>query len=45
VPAAIVDAGLGGLIGAGIDALHKGRTPIYIKAGKSASAVQVGIRW
>jgi hypothetical protein len=45
VPATIVDAGLGGLIGAGIDALHKGRTPIYIKAGKTSSAVQIGIRW
>ena len=43
VPAAIVDAGLGGLIGAGIDALHKGRTPIYIKAGRSAAALRLKI--
>jgi hypothetical protein len=45
VAAAIVDGGFGALIGAGIDALHKGRTPIYIKAGKSASAVQVKFRF
>src|SRR6478736_769426 len=44
VTATIVDAGFGALIGAGIDALHKGRTPIYIKAGKFASALQVKIR-
>jgi hypothetical protein len=42
-PGIIVEAGFGALIGAGIDALHKGRTPIYIKAGKSASALQVKI--
>jgi hypothetical protein len=46
VAATIIDAGFGALVGAGIDALHKGRTPIYIKsAGKSGSALQVKIRF
>lgn len=45
VVAAILDAGFGALVGAGIDALHKGRTPIYIKPGKSASTMQVKISW
>src|SRR5262245_58659044 len=40
-----INAGLGAAIGAGIDALHKGRTPIYVKAGKSASALQVRLRF
>ena len=44
--ATIIDGGVGALIGAGIDALHKGRTPIYIKsAGKSGSTLQVKIRF
>ena len=44
--ATIIDGGFGALIGAGIDALHKGRTPIYVKpAGKSGSALQVKIRF
>jgi hypothetical protein len=38
----VVNAGVGALIGAGIDAAHKGRTPIYIKtAGKSGSSLQL----
>lgn len=41
----VVNTGLGALIGAGIDALHKGRTPIYIKTGRSSSALQVRIRF
>jgi hypothetical protein len=41
----VVNTGLGILAGAGIDALHKGRTPIYIKAGKSGSALQVQLRF
>jgi len=40
-----VNTGLGALVGAGIDALHKGRSPIYVKAGKSESALQVKITW
>ena len=44
--AVIVNAGLGALIGAGIDAAHKGRTPIYIRtAGKSGSSLQVKLRF
>jgi hypothetical protein len=54
VPAAVFYAGLGALAGAGVDALHKGRTTIYSKpaavaiavapAGKGARA-QLAIRW
>jgi hypothetical protein len=55
VPAAVFYAGLGALAGAGIDALHKGRTTIYSKpppavslavapAPKGARA-QLAIRW
>jgi hypothetical protein len=40
-----VNAGLGAAIGAGIDALHKGRSPIYVKAAKSGAALQVKIRF
>jgi hypothetical protein len=45
VTGVVIDTGFGALIGAGIDALHKGRSPIYIKAGKSASALQVKLKW
>ena len=42
----LLDAGIGALIGAGIDALHPGRSPIYIKtAGKAGSALQVRLRF
>jgi hypothetical protein len=40
-----VNAGLGAAIGAGIDALHKGRSPIYIKPARSGAALQVNIRF
>ena len=40
-----VNTGVGVLGGIAIDALHKGRTPIYIKAGKSGSSLQVRIRF
>jgi hypothetical protein len=43
VTALILNTGIGALVGAGIDALHKGRTPIYIKAGKSNASLQVKI--
>src|SRR4051812_13822574 len=39
------NAAVGAAIGAGIDALHKGRSPIYIKAGKSGSALELKIRF
>lgn len=41
----IINTGFGALIGAGIDALHKGRSPIYVKAGKGGSSLQVRIRF
>jgi hypothetical protein len=41
----VINAGLGALVGAGIDALHKGRSPIYIKPAKSGSELQVRIRF
>jgi hypothetical protein len=41
----VFNTGFGVLAGAGIDALHKGRTPIYIKMGKSGSALQVRLRF
>ena len=42
----MMSAGLGAAIGAGIDAGHKGRTPIYIKpAGTRGSALQVRLRF
>jgi len=42
----VANAGLGALIGAGIDAAHKGRSPIYIRAGgKSGTALQVRLRF
>jgi hypothetical protein len=31
---------MGAAIGAGIDALHKGRSPIYVKAAKTGAAMQ-----
>jgi len=44
--AVLVNAGLGALIGAGIDAAHKGRTPIYVRtAGKSGASLQVSFRF
>jgi len=43
--ALVFDVGLGALAGAGIDALHKGRTPIYIKAGKSEKALGFSLRF
>jgi hypothetical protein len=39
------ETGLGALVGAGIDALHKGRTPIYIKPAKSGAALQLTFRF
>ena len=45
VTALIVNTGMGALIGAGIDALHKGKTPIYIKAGKTSGALQLKLSW
>jgi len=36
---------LGAALGAGIDALHKGRSPIYIKPAKSGGALQVKLRF
>jgi hypothetical protein len=45
VTALIVNTGFGALAGAGIDALHKGRTPIYIKAGKAGGAVGLKFSW
>jgi hypothetical protein len=41
----VFNTGIGALAGAGIDALHKGRTPIYIKAGKSEAGLQVRLRF
>ena len=43
VTALIFNTGIGALVGAGIDALHKGKTPIYIKAGKSNASLQAKI--
>jgi len=44
--AVLVNAGLGALIGAGIDAAHKGRTPISVRtAGKSGASLQVSFRF
>jgi len=45
VAAVAYNTGFGALLGAGIDALHKGRTPIYIKAGKAESSLQVRLRF
>lgn len=36
---------LGAAIGAGIDALHKGRSPIYVKPAASGAALQVKLRF
>jgi hypothetical protein len=41
----VLNTGFGVLAGMGIDALHRGRTPIYVKAGKSESSLQVKIRF
>ncbi len=44
--ALVIDTGIGALIGAGIDALHKGRSPIYVRtAGKSAASLEVKLRF
>jgi hypothetical protein len=45
VTAMVINTGIGALIGAGIDALHKGRTPIYIKAGRSSAGLQLKFSW
>ena len=45
VTAFVIESGLGALVGAGIDAMHRGRTPIYVKAGKSTAALQVRFRF
>ena len=45
VTALIFNTGIGALVGAGIDALHKGRTPIYIKAGKTSAGLQLRFSW
>jgi len=55
LPAAVVYTGLGALAGAGVDALHKGRTTIYSKPPPAVSLVvapaskgaraQLAIRW
>jgi hypothetical protein len=42
---ALINTGLGALIGAGIDALHKGRSPIYVKPAASGAALQVRLRF
>jgi hypothetical protein len=41
----VLNTGFGALAGAGIDALHRGRSPIYIKAGKSTAALQVRLQF
>jgi hypothetical protein len=41
----IFNTGFGVLAGMGIDALHKGRTPIYVKAVKSQASLQMKIRF
>ena len=41
----VMSAGLGAVIGAGIDAGHKGRTPIYIRPAPSGAALQVRLRF
>ena len=45
VTSLVVNTGIGALVGAGIDALHKGRTPIYIKPERSGAALQVRFRF
>jgi hypothetical protein len=40
-----VNGALGAAIGAGIDALHKGRSPIYVKPAKSGASLQLTIRF
>ena len=40
-----VNGALGAAIGAGIDALHKGRSPIYVKPAKAGAGLQVTIRF
>jgi hypothetical protein len=40
-----LNAGMGAAIGAGIDALHKGRSPIYVKAARGGSALQMRFRF
>ena len=43
--AVVFNTGLGALAGMGVDALHKGRTPIYVKAGRSEAGFQVRLRF
>src|SRR5262249_2684424 len=40
-----INTGIGALAGAGVDAMIKGRTPIYVKAGKSEKAVGLTLRF
>lgn len=41
----VFNVGFGALLGAGIDALHKGRTPIYVKADRSGAGFGVRLRF
>ena len=41
----VFNTGIGALAGAGIDAMHKGRNPIYIKAAKHEAGLQVRLRF
>ena len=43
--ALVFNTGLAAAIGAGIDALHKGRSPIYVKATRGGSVLQVRFRF
>ncbi len=43
--ALIFNTGFGALVGAGVDALHKGRSPIYIKATRGGSSLLVRLRF
>jgi len=43
--AALASAGWGALFGALVDARIRGRTPVYVKAGPSGSALQIAIRF
>jgi hypothetical protein len=43
--AVLLNSGFGALIGAGIDALHKGRTPIYVKPARSGGILQLTVKF
>jgi hypothetical protein len=46
VKAVVVNIGVGAAIGAGFDAMHKGRVPLYVKpSGKAGAALQVRLRF